>query len=46
MYKDVILRSLDYLNRCKILYVYVDTTVLIWQKVDEAFPSEYLQCKS
>ena len=31
-----ILRSLDYLNRCKVLYVHVDITVLVWQKVDGA----------
>ena len=24
-----IVRSLDYLNRCKVLYVYVDNTVLV-----------------
>ena len=25
--------SLDYLNRCKVLYVYVDVTVLVWQNL-------------
>ena len=28
-----IVRSMDFLNRCKVLYVYVDITVLVWQKV-------------
>ena len=28
-----IVRSLDYLNQCKVLYVYVDITVLVRQKV-------------
>ena len=27
-----ITRSLDCLNRCKVLSVYVDITVLVWQK--------------
>ena len=35
-YKQIVynkvVRSLDYLNRCKILYAYVDITVLVWQK--------------
>ena len=29
-----IVRSLDYLNQCKVLYVYVDITVLVWQKAN------------
>ena len=32
---DKVVISLDYLNRCKILYVYVDITVLVWQKLTE-----------
>ena len=43
---DVTVRSLDYLNRRKVLYVYSDITVLIWQNVNEAFPSQHLQVKS
>ena len=39
-----IVRSLDYLNRCKVLYVYVDITVLVWQKVNGA--SQHLPVKS
>ena len=39
-YKKIVynnkVRSLGYLNRCKILYVYVDITVLVWQKVNGA----------
>ena len=39
-----IVRSLDYLKRCKVLYVYVDINVLVWQKVNGA--SQYLPVKS
>ena len=46
MYKDATVRSLDYLNQRKILCLYVDITILIWQKVDEAFFSQYLPVKS
>ena len=45
VYKDVTVKSIDYLNRRKVLYVYVDITVLIWQKVNEAFPSQRLPVK-
>ena len=31
-----IVRSLDYLNQCKVLYVYVNITVLVWQKANGA----------
>ena len=36
VYKEVTVRYSDYLNRCRVLYVYFDITVLIWQKVNEA----------
>ena len=39
-----IVRSLDYLKRCKVLYVYVDINVLVWQKVNGA--GQYLPVKS
>ena len=39
-----IVASLDYLNRCKVLYVYVDITVLVWQKVNGA--NQHLSVKS
>ena len=39
-----IVRSLDYLNQCKVLYVYVDINVLVWQKANGA--SQYLPVKS
>ena len=35
MYEDITVR-----------YVYVDFTVLIWQKGNEAFPSQHLPVKS
>ena len=44
--KDVAVRSFNYFNQCKVLYVYVDVTVLISQKVDEAFSSQHLPVKS
>ena len=34
---------LDHLNQCKVLYMYADITVLIWQKVNEAFLSQKLK---
>ena len=43
---DVTVRSLDYLNRCKVIQIYFDITALIWQNVNEAFPSQYLPVKS
>ena len=46
VYKDVTIRFLDYLKRRKVLYVYVNITALIWQKVNEAFPSQHLPVKS
>ena len=46
VYKNITVRSLDYLNRRKVLCVYVDMTVLIWQKVNEAFHSQNLSVKS
>ena len=36
VHKDVTVRSLDYLNQRKVLYAYVDMTVLIWQKIKKA----------
>ena len=39
-----IVRSLDYLNQCKVLYVYIDITVLVWQKVNGA--RQYFPVKS
>ena len=45
VHKDGKVRPLDYLNRRKVLCVYVDITVLIWQKVNEAFPSQHFQVK-
>ena len=36
VYKDVTVRSLHYINRRKVLYVYVDITVLIRQKFNKA----------
>ena len=39
-----IAKSLDYLNWCKVLYLYVDITVLVWQKVNGA--SQHLPVKS
>ena len=39
-----IVRSLPYLNRYKVLYAYVDITVLAWQKVNGA--SQHLSVKS
>ena len=36
--------AMDYLNRCKVLYVYADITVLVWQKVNGA--SQNLPFKS
>ena len=46
LHKNATEVSSDYLNRPKVLCVYVDITVLIWQKVDEAFSSQYLPVKS
>ena len=46
VHKDATVRSLDYLNQRKVLYVYVDITVLIWQKVNEPFLSQNLPVKS
>ena len=46
MYKYMTVRSLDYLNRCKVLWVYADIIVWIWQKVNEAFPRKHLPVKS
>ena len=43
---DVTVKFLDYLNRRKVLYVYFDITVLIRQKINEAFPSQHLPTKS
>ena len=45
VHKDGKVRPLDYLNRREVLCVYVDITVLIWQKVNEAFPSQHFQVK-
>ena len=39
-----IVRSLDYLNRCKVLYKYVDIIVFVWQEVNGA--SQHLPVKS
>ena len=39
-----IVRSLDYLNRCEVLYVYVDITVLFWQKANR--DNQHLHVKS
>ena len=46
VYKDASVRSLDILNRRNVLCVYVEITALIWQKVNEAFPSQHLLVKS
>ena len=43
MYNKIV-RSLDYLNWCKALYVYVDITVLVWQKANGA--SQHVTIKS
>ena len=39
-----IVRSLEYLNQCKVLYLYVDITVLVWQKANGV--SQHLPVKS
>ena len=43
MYNKIV-RSLDYLNWCKALYMYVDITVLVWQKANGA--SQHVTVKS